>query len=108
MSPCLAGTTRTPATKSTTTAQSGPPTRPRCDQFRMTITSPTRAGTELADSDNVADDAVGLGAGRAFVVRRGLVYTAGMVAANAFGAVVTFVYAAEVVPRAEGPGDVHA
>src|SRR4051812_2554816 len=44
------------------------------------------------------------GAGRGFVLRRGALYTAGMVGANTAGAIVTFVYAAVVVPRVPGPG----
>ncbi len=44
------------------------------------------------------------GAGLGFLLRRGALYTAGMVGANTVGAIVTFVYAATVVPRLPGPG----
>lgn len=48
------------------------------------------------------------GVGRPFVIRQGLIYAAGMVAANTLGAIVTFVYAAEVIPRVPGSGGMAA
>ncbi|HSP38769.1 MAG TPA: adenylate/guanylate cyclase domain-containing protein [Frankiaceae bacterium] len=74
----------------------------------MTITSSAQADTAESDVRPLCAEGAGPGAGRSFVIRHGLVYTAGMLAANALGGVVTFVYAAEVVPRVGLAGDVPA
>lgn len=75
----------------------------------------SRRWSGRADATSTADGSEASGAaqaaagpGRGFVFRRGLLYTGGMVAANTVGAVLTFVYAATVIPAVPGPGGVHA
>ncbi len=70
--------------------------------------APNRNGSPVRPAGAERTDASLAGAGRRIVTRQGPAYTAGMIASNAFGAVVTFVYAAEVVPRTGPPEAVHA
>lgn len=71
-------------------------------EFEESALSSAPAAHHVPPSSDGAQDRPG--AGRDFVLRQGLIYTAGMIAANTFGAIVTFVYAAVVIPPIPGPG----